>query len=112
YHAGVHLLEIDLLRRGVRPVAHPRVPDTAYLVALTRAHSGATHLWPLGLRDVLPSVPIPLREPDADSVLELAAAFAAVYDEAGYDLSIDYAQAPPPPPLSDADAAWMRQLPG
>ena len=52
------------------------------------------------------------REPDADSLLELAAAFAAVYDEAGYDLSIDYAQAPPPPPLSDADAAWMRKLPG
>jgi hypothetical protein len=112
YHAGVHLLEIDLLRRGVRPVAHPRVPDSAYLVALTRAHSGATQLWPLGLQSVLPSVPIPLREPDPDSLLELAAAFAAVYDEAGYDLSIDYAQAPPPPPLSDADTAWMRQVLG
>ncbi|HEX5688820.1 MAG TPA: DUF4058 family protein, partial [Roseiflexaceae bacterium] len=112
YHAGVHLLEIDLLRRGVRPVTHPRVPESAYLVALTRAHSGATHLWPLSVRDTLPSVPIPLREPDDDSLLELGAAFAAVYDEAGYDLSIDYAQSPPPPPLSDADLVWMRQLLG
>jgi hypothetical protein len=112
YHAGVHLLEINLLRRGLWPVAHPRVPETAYLVALTRAHSGATQLWPLGLRDTLPAVPIPLREPDADSLLELEAAFAAIYDEAGYDLSIDYTQAPPPPPLSDADSAWTRQLLG
>ena len=112
YQAGVHLLEIDLLRRGIRPLAHPRVPDSAYLVALTRAQSGATQLWPLGLNDRLPDLPIPLREPDPDSLLELGAAFAAVYDEAGYDLSIDYTQAPPPPPLSEADTAWMRQLLG
>jgi hypothetical protein len=112
YHAGVHLLEIDLLRRGVRPVSHPRVPDSAYLVALTRAHSGATHLWPLSVRDALPSVPIPLREPDADSLLELGEAFAAVYDEASYDLSVDYTQSPPPPPLGETDTVWMRQLLG
>jgi hypothetical protein len=109
YHAGVHLLEIDLLRRGARPLAHPRVPDTAYLIALTRAHSGATAIWPLGLRDTLPDIPIPLREPDADSLLELGLALASVYDEAGYDLSIDYRQPPPPPELSKADADWMRQ---
>ena len=112
YHAGVHLIEIDLLRRGTRPIAHPRVPDAAYLIALTRALSGATAIWPLGLRDALPAIPVPLREPDADSLLELGPALAAVYDEAGYDLSIDYAQPAPPPPLSDTDTAWMRALPG
>jgi hypothetical protein len=110
YHAGVHLLEIDLLRRGVRPLAHPRVPDSPYLVALTRAHSGATAIWPLGLHDALPDIPIPLREPDLDTLLELGQAVTAIYDEAGYDLSIDYRQPPPPPLLSDADAAWVRQL--
>lgn len=29
YQAGVHLIELDLLRRGTRPVAHPRIPDTS-----------------------------------------------------------------------------------
>lgn len=87
YHAGVHLLEIDLLRRGTRPLAHPRVPAAAYLVALTRAQSGTTSLWPLELRDPLPDIPTPLREPDGDSLLELGPALAAVYDEAGYDQS-------------------------
>ena len=112
YHAGVHLLEIDLLRRGVRPLAHPRVPDSPYLVALTRAHSGATAIWPLGLRDALPDIPIPLREPDPDTLLELGQGFSAIYDEAGYDLSLDYRQVPPPPVLSDIDTAWVRQLLG
>src|SRR5579859_3766044 len=110
YHAGVHLLEIDLLRRGSRPLAHPRVPETAYLIALTRAHSGSTAIWPLTLRDSLPDVPIPLHPPDGDRVLELGAALAAIYDEAGYDLSIDYQAQPPPPPLSADDALWVRTL--
>ncbi|MDQ2995480.1 MAG: DUF4058 family protein [Chloroflexota bacterium] len=111
YHAGVHLLEIDLLRRGLRSLTHPRVPESAYLIALTRAQSGTTAIWPLGLRDRLPEIPIPLRAPDDDSLLELGPALAAVYDEAGYDLSIDYAQPPPPPGLSAIDAAWVRTLP-
>lgn|SRR5690349_14582977 len=110
YHAGVHLLEIDLLRRGTRPLVHPRLPEAAYLVGLTRAQSGTTALWSLGLRDALPDLPIPLREPDQDSLLELGAALAAVYDEAGYDLSIDYQQPPPQPALSAADTAWVRTL--
>lgn len=112
YHAGVHMLEIDLLRRGARALAHPRVPDSAYLIALTRAHSGATQLWPLELHDALPAVPVPLGEPDPDSLIELGTALAAIYDEAGYDLSIDYTQPPPPPALNEPDAAWLRQLLG
>jgi hypothetical protein len=36
---------------------------------------------------------------------------AAIYDEAGYDLSIDYGQ-PPPPDFSLGDQNWMRTLLG
>jgi hypothetical protein len=110
YHAGVHLIEIDLLRRGSRPLTHPRLPDSAYQIALTRALSGAAMVWPIGLRDALPTIPIPLRDPDPDSLLPLGTALTALYDEASYDLSIDYHQPPPPPSLGEADAAWMRQL--
>jgi len=69
-----------------------------YRMSMTRAQSGATAIWPLGLRDALPDIPIPLREPDGDSLLELGPALATVYDETGYDLSIDYTQPPPLPP--------------
>jgi hypothetical protein len=108
YQAGVHLLELDLLRRGTRPITHATLPDVAYLISLTRAHSGKTDVWPLRLQDLLPNVPVPLRQPDDDVVLPLGSVFSAVYDEAAYDLSIDYQEAPPAPVLADEDRIWMR----
>ncbi len=53
---------------------------------------------------------MPLRSPDADVLLELPQVMADIYDEAAYDLSIDYSQPPPPPTLSEADAQWMQTL--
>ena len=97
--AGVHLIEIDLIRRGQRPHTHRTLPATPYLVTLLRRHATQVEAWPIQLDQSLPTVPIPLRPPDADAVLDLQAALMAVYDEAGYDLSIDYNRTPPPPPL-------------
>jgi hypothetical protein len=34
----------------------------------------------------------------------------AIYDEAAYDLSIDYRKMPPPPKLSEADLQWVDDL--
>jgi len=110
YNANVHLLEIDLLRRGTRPFNHPRLPDTPYLITLTRALSGVIDIWPVTLQESLPTVPIPLREGDRDAVLELQTALNAIYDEAAYDLTIDYTQIPPPPIFNQSDRDWMDQL--
>jgi hypothetical protein len=108
YSANVHLIEIDFLRRGTRPFNHPRLPDVAYLVTLTLAGSGVTDLWPVNLQDMLPTIPVPLRQPDPDAVLDLQAAMNAIYDEAGYDLSSDYTQTPPPPVFSKLDTEWIQ----
>lgn len=51
--AHVHLLEVDLLRRGTRPVVHPRIPPVPYLVALTRAEAPTMAVWPIRLQDPL-----------------------------------------------------------
>lgn len=110
YQAGVHLIELDFLRRGTRPFAHPRLPDVSYAIALTRAGSGVMDVWPLRLQDSLPIIPVPLRSPDPDVPLELPQVMADIYDEAAYDLSIDYSQPPPPPALSEADALWLQKL--
>ena len=110
YQAGVHLLELDLLRRGTRSMLHPRLPATDYVLALTRAQAHRTELWPLHVRDFLPLLPVPLLPPDADVVLDLPAAFTAIYDEAAYELSIDYTQPPPPPDFPAAERQWMRTL--
>lgn len=107
-NADVHLLEIDLLRRGSRVWTHPCIPEVPYLVLLTRAQASAVEVWPITLHDTLPTLPVPLHSPDPEAILELSAALTAVYDEAFYHLSIDYTQAPPPPPLSAADLDWIR----
>ena len=110
YNAKVHLIEIDLLRRGTRSFVHPRLPDVPYLVTLTRAQAQEIEVWPLALQDPLPIMPVPLRPPDADVPLDLAAALRDIYDEAFYNLSIDYRELPPKPALTEGDLAWMEAL--
>lgn len=116
HRAGVHLLEIDLTRRGRRPlvVAGGFDPDPyhtlPYLISLWRAQAAELELWPVQLADKLPVVAVPLRKPDADVPLDLSAILAAIYDLAGYDLSIDYSQEPPPPPFDDETTSWLRDL--
>lgn len=109
HEAGVHLLEIDLLRRGQRPVNHPRIPASAYRIILTRAKSNVGTVWALPLQDALPVLPVPLRAPDVDITLDLGLALRTIYERAAYDLSINYREAPPPPALSTEDTAWLQQ---
>lgn len=106
--AQVHLLEVDLLRRGTRVWRHPRLPEAPYLILLTRAEASAVEAWPVALQEKLPTLPVPLRAPDPEAILDLSAALSAIYDEALYHLSIDYAQEPPPPPLSAAETVWLQ----
>jgi hypothetical protein len=108
YQAEVHLIELDFLRRGTRPFDHPRLPTAPYFVTLTRVRSAAVDLWPIALSQALPIIPIPLKGDDLDVALDLGAALMEIYDEAGYDLSIDYTQSPPPPALTAADEGWWR----
>jgi hypothetical protein len=107
--AEVHLLEIDLLRRGTRPWPQASLPTTAYLATLIRARHIQAEVWPIGLPERLPILPVPLRQPDPDVPLDVQAALGAIYDEADYPLTIDYGQPPPEPALSEADAAWAAE---
>jgi hypothetical protein len=109
HHAGVHLLEIDLLRRGERPFEHLLLPVSDYLVTLTRGDSSKTELWVFGLKDELPIVPVPLKSPDADVPLDLRHAFDIVYERSMYELSIDYTE-DPPPPLSEELYLWIKSV--
>lgn len=110
HQSGVHLLEIDLLRRGTRPVQHPRLHKTAYLISLTRAGHAQTDVWPFDLHSALPIVPVPLEAPDADVPLDLQQALSEVYAEAAYHLSINYRDEPPPPKLPDDALIWIKAL--
>lgn len=110
--AGVHLLEIDLIRRGERPwaLADGLLPASAYLALLTQAGQASTEIWSIGLQDALPVLPVPLRPPDPDVPLDLQSALSTIFDESDYQRTIDYAASPPPPGLSEEEDAWLYDL--
>jgi len=106
--SAAHLIEIDLLRAGDRPPLEAPVQPAPYYAMVSRAdRRPSVHVWPIQLWDRLPTIPVPLREPDPDATIDLAAILAAAYDDGGYDLLIDYGQPPPPPELSPAEAGWL-----
>jgi hypothetical protein len=104
----IHILEIDLLRGGRRIMLWGEVPPAAYYVYLSRMDNRpATEVWPTGLRERLPVVPVPLLEPDPDVLLDLQAAVNACFDLVHYERLLDYSGPPPLPDLSAEDAAWV-----
>jgi hypothetical protein len=104
---GVHLLEIDLIRRGQRPLEQQVIPASAYRLTLTRAPASKAEIWPIQLPDPLPLLPVPLRAPDRDVILNLAQALQEVYEVGAYDLTIDYTTPPPPPLLTKEEYGWL-----
>jgi len=109
--ASVHLLEIDLLRRGERLPVEPPIPETTdYAVVLSRSDARLNaEIWPIALPEPLPVVPVPLLPPDPDVPLDLGAAIQSIYDRAGYDLDVDYS-APPWPPLTRTQSTWAENI--
>jgi hypothetical protein len=103
-----HLVEIDLRRGGTRP-ALPELPPCDYYVLVSRYEQRPKlDLWPIGLRERLPVIPIPLLLPDPDVTLDLQAVLDHTYDAADYGKYI-YDEMPEPP-LRDEEAAWAQAL--
>jgi hypothetical protein len=111
----VHLLEIDLLRKGRYTVAAPRAELASfghwdYLVCLHRGRQeGRFETWPFTLRDRLPRVRVPLADRDPDVVVDLQEILDRSYDQGAFGRDIDYRQ-DPVVPLRGTDAAWANVL--
>jgi hypothetical protein len=106
----VHLVELDLLRGGARlPTVEPLPPAPYYAFVSRAERRPRVEVYPWTLRQPLPTVPIPLANADPDVALDLQTLFTTVYDRAGYGYALDYRRAIEPP-LSAADAAWVRQI--
>lgn len=107
--SGVHLLEIDLLRRGKRHVPNLGLPEHHYLFNLWRAGTGRLEVWTNLVQEPLPVLPVPLKSPDADVPLALKTALDLAYARGMYHLSIDYTKDPPPPEFSEGERTWMKE---
>ena len=106
-----HLVEIDLLRRGRHVMSVPKASLKSakpfdYLVCVNRWPARSRfEFYPCRLRDPLPTIGIPLAEPDPDAPLALQRALEQVYVEADYMLRVLYDE-PCKPPLAPEDREW------
>lgn len=119
------LIEIDFLRAGMRAIESPSLekvmPDlggesSSYFVLVNRGwrrtdRATTYQVFAVGLRDLLPCIPVPLKESDLEPVLDLQYVFNQVYEGGPYARgAVDYTEPPPDPPLGQDDAAWALSL--
>ena len=107
---GVSLVEVDLLRssRARLKITTDDIPArrrAAYYTCVNwAADSSVWHVYPMPLRDPLPTVPVPCRPGEPDVGLALQPIIDRIYAEGGHD-DIDYSRRLKLR-LSPADAAW------
>lgn len=106
---GVHLVEIDLLRGGQRPLMRDSWPNSPYTLLVGRANQRlCCQVWRGYFDRPLPSIPVPLSEPDADLSLHLQPLIDTVYELSRYDRVLDYKKALKPP-LSAEEQTWVKK---
>jgi hypothetical protein len=106
----VHLIEIDLLRKWPRMPLEGKLPESHYLAVVCDMYERPIcGVWPMSVRQPLPTLPVPLLRPDPPVNLDLNQALRTTYRRAHYDLRIDY-RSPCDPPLAQADAEWAAIL--
>jgi hypothetical protein len=107
--SDTHLVELDLLRGGERLPARKPLPPADYYAFVSRvAQRPMAEVYSWSLRQPMSPLPVPLAGEDQDVLLDLQRLFTTVYERGGYDYAIDY-HAEPDPPLSEADAVWVRE---
>ena len=112
--ARVNIVEIDLVREGawrelLSPIVAPARVQSPYRVIARRFHPvQRIELYPIGLSERLPIIPIPLRDGDPQVTLDLQPLIQQAYRNGRYDRT-DYTQ-PCQPSLEGEDAVWAEEL--
>lgn len=107
-HGNVHLVEIDLLRGGT-PLPLADRPACAYSVMVSRVRDRpGADFWPIGLRDPLPTIPVPLRAGEPEARIDLQEILHRIYDVARYAYYIYSGR--PDPELAPGDREWAESL--
>ncbi len=103
-----HLVELDLLRGGMRlPVIGTLPPGDYYCVISRAKRRPKCEVYAWTLADKLPVIPISLQHGDPDATVPLQEVFDLVYQRARYDLSVKYT-APLDPPLTPYELKWVQ----
>jgi hypothetical protein len=107
-----HLVEIDLLRAGIRTHFKEQIPPYDYLVHVSRnlePVSRKSLAWPIPITKPFPVISIPLKHEDPEVRVDLQKLLSSAYDRAAFDLKIDYSGGPVPQ-LTPEQAEWAKTL--
>lgn len=106
----IHLVELDLLVGGTRlPLSRP-LPAADYYAFVSRSDKRPNcEVYGWTVRQPLPTIPIPLRAPDPDILLDLGKVFQKTFASGRYGPSLAYGK-PPQAPLNDHDVPWAVAL--
>jgi uncharacterized protein DUF4058 len=112
HSSRVNLVEIDLLLRGAPLPMKQRIEPGAYYAIVARgARLPVAEVYRWTVRDPLPGLPIPLRDPDPDIVIDLAALVTRVYELGRYARTLHHdLLLPETTPLTPEDRAWVESL--
>jgi len=108
--SATHLVEIDLLREGMPMAMLGVVPPSHYRILVSRAEQRPkAQLYAFNLSQAISTWTLPLKPKDAEVLVDLQSLLWQIYNQARYDLVIDYRQEPIPP-LQKTDRAWADAL--
>jgi hypothetical protein len=107
---NVHLVELDLLCGGRRlPMEQPLPPADYYYLVSRGEQRPDCQVYRWTLRQPLPTLPVPLRAPDADLHFDLAAVFTTAYERGRFFRRLPY-QGPTPALLREDNRAWCEVI--
>lgn len=105
-----HLIEIDLLRIGKPMTMRGEIPASHYRILVSRSEQRPqAEVLLFTVRTPIPAVRVPLQRGDNEPPLPLNQILHSLYEQAGYDLFINYSEAPVPP-FEGEDAQWVSDV--
>ncbi|MBD2179827.1 DUF4058 family protein [Planktothrix sp. FACHB-1355] len=105
-----NLVEIDLLRGGKpMPILGVRQRSDYRILVSRGSQLPQAQLYAFSVRDAIPCLSVPLQPQETEPSLDLQNLSIAVYNQARFDLAIDYRQEPYHP-LKAADREWVDNL--
>ena len=105
-----HLVEIDLLRAGKPMQILSEIPSTDYRILVARGNRRPlAEVFGFNLKQEIPQFLLPLKSEDNEPLVDLQSLLAQVYEQADFDLAIDYS-IEPVPALNSEDKIWADTL--
>lgn len=94
--AGIHLVEVDLLRWGQRITSS--LPARPYHILISRADEfPRSRVWSFGLDEPIPDTPLPLLGAREHVPLPVQSAFKSIYKARNFRQRLPYTSDPEPP---------------